>query len=232
MLNGLKVLALIPARGGSKGIKNKNIIDILGKPLIAYTIEAAKGSRFVDDIVVTTDSEKIKEVALAYGASAPFLRPKELASDHSTTLDAVLHAIDKLRRQGKEYDILLLLQPTAPLRTAYDIDEALNRFAQKQYQSLTSISEVKDNPILMREYLEDGTMRKLLNTTSTVRRQDMKKMYRVNGCIYVNLIKELSKETSFNDNAVGFIMESAHSVDIDEPSDVALAEYYLKNVKK
>lgn len=228
MLDGLKVLALIPARGGSKGIKKKNIIDILGKPLIAYTIEAALGSQFIDDAVVTTDSEEIKSVALEYGAQVPFLRPAQLASDEATTLDAVLHAIDALKTQGKEYDILLLLQPTAPLRTGDDIDRALLMFKDKEYRSLLSISEVKDHPVLMREYKADGTMLKLLNSTSTIRRQDMNKVYRVNGCIYINLINDITKQTSFNDNCIGFKMDQSHSVDIDEYSDIALAEYYLK----
>ena len=110
MINNLKVLALIPARGGSKGIKDKNIYDINGKPLIAYSIIAARNSEYVDDIIITTDSEKIKDISESFGANVPFLRPTELATDNSKTIDAVIHAVNTLKEFGRNYDILLLLQ--------------------------------------------------------------------------------------------------------------------------
>ena len=136
------MLALIPARGGSKGIKGKNIIDINGKPLIAYTIEAGKQSKYIDDVVVTTDSEKIAEVSKKYGAEIPFMRPAEYAQDKSKTIVAVLHAIKELKRQDKVYDTLVLLQPTQPLRTSEDIDKAIELYFEKSCMSLVSVSEV------------------------------------------------------------------------------------------
>ena len=128
MYKNKRILALIPARGGSKGIKDKNIIELCGKPLIAYSIDAAKNSKYIDDILVSTDSEKIAEVAKKYGARVPFLRPYELATDTSTTLDVVLHAIDYVNKEEKKYDTLILLQPTAPLRKTEDIDSAIEKF--------------------------------------------------------------------------------------------------------
>lgn len=226
MLNGKKILALIPARGGSKGIKKKNIIDVAGKPLIAYSILAAKESKYIDEVVITTDSEEIAEVSLKYGAKVPFLRPTELAGDHSTTLDAVLHALKMLEAQ--QFDVLVLLQPTSPLRTVDDIDNALELFFKADSKSLASVSEVNDPPVLMRYVSENGEMKKLLNVNSTVRRQDMPITYRINGSIYINLITEISRETSFNDNLVAYIMDKEHSVDIDEYVDLVIANYYLE----
>ena len=148
MIQGKRVLALIPARGGSKGIKDKNIRPVAGKPLIAYTIEAGKDCEYVDDVVITTDSQRIKAVAEEYGAWVPFLRPDELASDTATTLDAVLHAVNTLRDMGKEYDILVILQPTSPLRDAADLAGALEKYMASGEHSLASVSPVADHPIL------------------------------------------------------------------------------------
>ena len=227
MFNKSKILALIPARGGSKGIKGKNIIDINGKPLIAYTIEAGKQSKYIDDVVVTTDSEKIAEVSKKYGAEIPFMRPAEYAQDKSKTIDAVLHAIKELKKQGKVYDTLVLLQPTQPLRTSVDIDKAIELYFEKSCMSLVSISDVDDHPLLIRTIDFDGILKPLLSQSSTCRRQDMPPFYRVNGCIYINKIEEIDENTSFNDNKLGFIMERSHSVDIDEYKDIVEVEYYL-----
>lgn len=223
-----KILALIPARGGSKGIKDKNIIDLAGKPLIAYTIEAAFRSQYVDQVVVTTDSQRITEVSKLYGASVPFLRPAEFAQDTSRTIDAVLHAIKALNAKGQSFDVLVLLQPTQPLRSSEDIDKAILAFFQFGRRSLISISPVSEPPLLIRTIDSKGYLSSLLNETSTCRRQDMPEYYRVNGCIYINNTIELSNETSFNDNLVPFIMSKEHSVDIDETVDLAIAEYYLR----
>lgn len=228
MFNNQKILALIPARGGSKGIKDKNIVFLAGKPLIAYSIEAAKYSKYIDDIIVTTDSEKIAEISKQYGASVPFMRPAELATDTSKTIDAVLHAIRTLETMGKEYDVLVLLQPTQPLRDNKDIDEALEVYYKNKEGGLVSVSLVDDSPLLIRSINKDGTLVNLLSQNSTCRRQDMPEYYKVNGCIYINKIDEINENTSFNDNKIPFIMTKEHSVDIDEVSDLWIAEYYLK----
>lgn len=227
MFKDNKFLALIPARGGSKGIKDKNITSLNGKPLIAYTIEAARNCPYIDDVVVTTDSSKIADVAAKYGARIPFLRPASLASDNSTTLDAILHAVTTLKSQGNEYDYLVLLQPTSPLRTSNDITKCIDKMFEYNSDNIVSISPVNDNPVLIRQIADNGHVSKLLNQSSTVRRQDMKPYYRVNGSIYINKISDLNEKTSFNDNECGYIMDSSHSVDIDEYTDILYAEAVL-----
>lgn len=228
MIEGKKVLALIPARGGSKGIKDKNIIPLCGKPLIAYSIQAAKDSRYIDDVVVTTDSERIAETARTYGAKVPFLRPAELASDTAKTIDAVLHAVKWLEAKRKTYDLLVLLQPTQPLRKAEDIDEALELCIEKGMQDVVSVKAVSEHPILMRIIDQKGELKGLLPMQSTVRRQDMPQYYLVDGSIYVNRIENLKESTSFNDNPIPYIMDAKCSVDIDELSDLEQAERLLK----
>jgi CMP-N-acetylneuraminic acid synthetase len=227
MINNKRVLALIPARGGSKGIKDKNIYPLCGKPLISYSIESAKNSKYIDVVVVSTDSIKIAEVAKEYGASVPFFRPARLASDTAKSIDAIIHAIKWLEKHGEKFDIFVLLQPTSPLRTSEDIDGALEKFIENGEKSLVAVSLVSDNPILMRIINADGTMEKLLDLQSTVRRQDMKSYYRVNGSIYINKISEINADTSLNDNEIPFVVKPENSVDIDEKKDLVLAEWYL-----
>lgn len=227
MIEKNKIVALIPARGGSKGIKNKNIIDLCGKPLISYTIQAALESKYIDKVIVSTDSQEIADVAIKYGAEVPFLRPGELASDTSKTIDAVMHAVGELEKKKEQYDILILLQATQPLRTADDIDSAIELFIKNKGQSLVSVSPVEDNPILIRTIDNLGRMNSILPMKSTCRRQDMPLYYRVNGCIYINLISELDLNTSFNDNKIPYIMPKERSVDIDEIKDLLIAQYYI-----
>jgi len=228
LIDDNKILAVIPAREGSKGIRDKNIYPLCGKPLIAFSIESAKNSQFIDEIVVSTDSERIAAIAKEFGASVPFLRPKELATDTSKTIDAIIYTITELKKRGADYDILILLQPTSPLRTTEDIDGALKEFIKNNKQPLASISEVNDHPILMRALDNDGTLKNLLDVNSSVRRQDMPKIYRVNGSIYINCIADINTSTSFNDNKIPYITTQNHSVDIDDEKDFILAEYYIK----
>ena len=227
MYNGKRILALIPARGGSKGIKNKNIIHLNGYPLVSYSIRASLESKYVDDTIVTTDSEEIAKVSRKYGANVPFMRPAELATDQARSIDAVLHAIKSLDEAENYFDILVMLQCTQPLTRANDIDQAIETFFEKGMRGLVSVSPVEEHPLLMRKMDKDGTLESLLGENSTCRRQDFKIYYKVNGCIYINQIGELSSDTSFNDNPVGFVMDVSHSVDIHEMKDLYLAEYYL-----
>lgn len=229
MYKNKKILALIPARGGSKGIKNKNIVDLCGKPLIAYTIEAAQKSTYIDKIIVSTDSEDIKKVSQEYGATVPFIRPCELSTDTATTLDVVLHTIDFIKQGPDDFNTLILLQPTSPLRTYIDIDLAIKKHFLHNESGLVSVSEVNDSPILIRTVTDDEYLVSLLDRNSTCRRQNMPRYYRVNGCIYINKIEEINGKTSFNDNKLAYIMQKNHAVDIDEMVDLSVAEYYLKS---
>ncbi len=232
MFDSQRILAIIPARGGSKGIKDKNIKELCGHPLIAYSILAAKQSKYIDDIVVSTDSEKIADSARAYGAWIPFLRPAHLAQDNSKTIDAIVYTITALKESfSKEYDVLILLQPTHPLRTFEDIDNAIELFFSKNCQSMASICEVSDHPFFIREITSDHTLTKLMKLNSTVRRQDLPAYYVVNGAIYINLVAEITPDTSFNDNKIGFVMKKENSVDIDDLTDFYYAEIILTKRK-
>lgn len=228
MFDNRRLLAVIPARGGSKGIPHKNIIDLCGKPLISYTIKAALDSIYIDYVLVSTDDEEIARVSSEWGAEVPFMRPTELASDTAKTEDTVIHSIKTLEKVGESFTDLILLQPTEPLRTSQDIDRAIETYYENGCRSLVSVNEVDDNPVLVRT-IENGNLRPLLNVSGTCRRQDMPKYYRVNGCIYINAVDEINERTSLNDNEIPFVMDRSHSVDIDELSDLALARYYLEN---
>ena len=227
MFNGRKILGIIPARGGSKGIPHKNIVNLCGKPLISYTIEAGLKSNYIDYLMVSTDDNEIASLSKELGAQIPFLRPKELASDKAKTLDAILHATNNLYDMGMVFDDLVLLQPTQPLRTAEDIDRAIEKYFENGCKDLASVSEVDDNPILIR-FIKNDELIPILNTSSTCRRQDMPKYYRVNGCIYINNIRNLNGNTSFNDNIIPYIMKKEHSIDIDDYFDLEVAGLYLK----
>lgn len=227
MIGEKRVFAWIPARGGSKGIKGKNIKPLCGKPLISYTIEAASASKYVDRVMVSTDSERIADVSRQYGAWVPSLRPAELASDTSKTLDAVLYTIELLASLGEHFDIFVLLQPTSPLRTAEDVDRALEEYVKHDCQSIVSVSPVADPPLLIRSIAEDGRLKPLLQVSSTCRRQDMKPYYVVNGSIYINAFDEIDADTSFNDNRYPYLMEAERSVDIDNPTDFRIASALL-----
>lgn len=222
-----QVLALIPARGGSKGIPGKNIKELAGKPLIAYTIEAARSCLCLDDVLVSTDSEEIAETARKFGAWVPFLRPEKLANDTAKTIDAVLYTLHRLAKEGKEYEYVVLLQPTSPLRSGEDIEGAI-KLALETGEDVVAVSGVTDSPILMRTCDDRGRLTPLLSGSSTVRRQDMQVYYRVNGSIYVNKVSSLTEETSLNDNPIGYVMPRERSVDIDESVDFAVAEFFLR----
>ncbi len=228
MYQGKKILALIPARGGSKGIKNKNIIDLYGKPLIAYSIECGLQSKYIDAVVVTTDSEKIAEVSRQYGARVPFLRPAEYAQDTSTTLVAVLHAVRALKAIGENYDIHVLLQPTQPLRTSQDVDGAIESYFDHGEEDLISVSPVSEHPVFMRTIGEDGKLRPIFDRAITIRRQDMPPYYRIDGCIYINNMERLDENTNFAANAIPFVMEKEHAIDIDELADLQIAKLYMR----
>lgn len=229
MYKGKTFLAIIPARGGSKGIPRKNITIINGKPLIQYTIDEAKNSKYLDRIIVSTDDKEIAEVAEKCGAEVPFLRPKELATDNAKTIDALIHAVKELEKRGSKYDYVVLLQPTQPLRRSWHIDEAIRKIVETNEESLVSVSEVKEHPILMRTIGEDGKVKNLMEISSTVRRQDFPAFYKVNGAIYINKInKNFTKNTSLNDNKLAYLMDKKYDLDIDEPIDLEFFKLFIQ----
>ncbi|WP_369426059.1 MULTISPECIES: acylneuraminate cytidylyltransferase family protein [Oceanotoga] len=226
-----KTLCVIPARGGSKGIKDKNIIDLNGNPLISYTIKAAKNSKIFENIVVSTDSEKILEVSQRYGAEVPFLRPKELATDSSSSMDALIHAIDNCERiYKKNYDIVILLQPTSPLRNDKNIIEAFELFENNNANAVVSVCEVDHSPLWSNTLPKDLSMDRFLNEdVKNGRRQDLDTYYRLNGALYIADVEYIRKYRDwFKCNSFAYIMDKKNSIDIDDYFDLKFAEIILK----
>lgn len=225
MIENKKVLAIIPARGGSKGIPKKNIKAVSGKPMINYTIEAAKECDYIDKVIVSTDDEEIAEISMKAGAIVPFLRPDELAVDEAELIDVVMHAVEFYERKAERYDIIVLLQPTSPLRTSDDLQKALEYYMRKGEKSLLSISEVSEHPVNMRKFNEENELEKMLGDEGDA--SEAKKYYKINGAIFINSMSELSEKTRFEDNVMGYVLPKEHGIDIDVPEDVVVAEYYL-----
>lgn len=243
MIDNMRVLAVIPARGGSKRLPRKNILPLAGRPLLAYSIEAALGCGYVDYCLVSTDDEEIAEIARAQGAQVPFLRSHKAASDTSGPMEYVMECLERLRARGEDFDVFCLLQPTSPLRTARDLAGALRAFVENGRRGLVSVSRVSDPPTLMRVIACDaqaggsaevrrlqfgtltdgGAFSPLTPATSTVRSQDMVDVLRVNGAIYINMANELTSSTSLNDNPVGYVIAREHAVDVDDRTDFDLA---------
>jgi len=222
----LKYLALIPARGGSKGVKNKNIRVLDGKPLISYTINSAKKSECFEDVVVSTDSNEIANVARTYGATVPFIRPAELSDDKAKSIGVVIHALDI---SGKSYDAVCLLQPTSPLRKAEDIKEALIKYEEKGKTTLVSVAILEEpHPHKVKLIKNDKLIPFIPGAQCEVPRQQLSTCYFLNGAIYVidaNFAKE--NKTFFDENTVPYIMPNERSVNIDTEADFLVAEYYM-----
>lgn len=180
MYNNKKFLAIIPARGGSKGLPGKNIKNLNGKPLIAYSIEAAIEANIFDKIIVSTDSEEIAKIALKYGAEVPFLRPRELATDNANSMDALFHAIEFLKEQGEIYDYIMKLQPTSPLRTKKEILESVELLFEKSAESIISVSECQHYPLWANTLNEEKAMNNFIKEEIKHKnRQELPKYYKI-----------------------------------------------------
>lgn len=235
MINGKSFIAIIPARGGSKRLPRKNLLEFGGKPLIAWTIEAALHCPFIDEVMVTTDDAEIAAVAKEYGANVPFLRPAELASDNATSFDVTRHAVDFYRTElDKEFDFVVLLQPTSPLRSSNDIERAIELCVQKTADAIISVCEVDHSPLWMNTLPEDCNMVGFLQSElKNKRSQDLATFYRLNGAIYICNVKVLlDKKTFFTEEAIyAYPMTIEHSVDIDTQIDFLTARAILQNLK-
>ncbi|MCI9399213.1 MAG: acylneuraminate cytidylyltransferase family protein [Lachnospiraceae bacterium] len=226
------MLAIIPARGGSKGILGKNIKELCGKPLIAYTIEAALKARKIDRVVVSTDSKEIAEVAMQYGAEIPFMRPSYLAKDDSSAVDVYLHAVEFLeKKDGLHIDKFVVLLPTAPLRDAYEIDCAVQTMEKCACTSLISVVEA-DAPASWYYQMNENRVIKNagFDADNAIKNRQMNCQYYVpNGAIYIldyQLLKR--KRTYYTDDTIGYVMTKKKSVDIDTEDDFEYAEYLLR----
>lgn len=227
----MKFLALIPARGGSKGIRSKNIVTLGDKPLIAWTIEAARQSAYDLDIFVSTDDENIALVAAQYGAANGYRRPERLASDTATTVDVVADALQWVAEQGRCYDAVIVLQPTSPLRTVQHIDEAIALFSRSPHQPLVSVCEPAHPPYLIFHEQTDGNWRRLAPVPDSGRRQDAVQHYaQLNGAIYMVSVAQFAQSKRFFDegNTQFYFMPQQNSVDIDTMQDLYLAQILLE----
>lgn len=220
-------LAIIPARGGSKRLPRKNVLDLNAKPLIAYSIEAGLKSKYIDKVVVSSDDEEILNISKQYGAEI-IKRPNELASDTATTFDAIKHAIDNV----ETYDYIVLLQPTSPLRNADHIDKAIELLMAKQADAVVSVCEMDHSPLWSNTLPADGNMYGFIkDEIKNKRSQDLEKYYRLNGAIYICKTDKLLEEKSFmlKEKIFAFTMDRKSSVDIDEEMDFKMAEFMIGN---
>lgn len=225
----MKILYLIPARGGSKGIPHKNIKLLHGKPLIQYSIEVARKFAADDDICISTDDLQIKAVAEGLGLKVPFLRPDYLASDTAGTSDVIIHALDFYSKQGKEYDVVVLLQPTSPLRTVQNVKDCLAIYTD-EYDMVTTVKESNVSAVLCKENTH-GYLEQVIGGNN-VRRQEAEKLYEYNGAVYVinaNAVKNkgLGRFTKIKK----FVMSEENSVDIDTMLDWKFCEMLLSEKK-
>ena len=223
-----EVLAIIPARGGSKGIPKKNIRLLASKPLIHYTIHSAQGSKYIQDIIVSTDDDEIANVARSQGATI-IKRPSEISSDTSPTIDTILNVIEQCENQCMHPEIVILLQPTSPLRTSSDIDAAIELFMHGECDSVISVVEANHPPywnmVIKGSYLQPIFDEKTLK----MRRQDLPQTYFPNGAIYIASVATLKKNHSFDcPKTKPYIMTADKSIDIDNEFDLFLAETLLK----
>jgi CMP-N,N'-diacetyllegionaminic acid synthase len=229
----MKLLFVIPARGGSKGIPGKNIKPLHGQPLILYSVAYARLFTNDKNICVSTDSRDIKQTVESFNLSVPFLRPAELATDTAGTFDVLKHAVNYYEEQGLQYEALVLLQPTSPLREKKHLEEALKEY-NNRLDMVVSVKESSANPYY--NLFEEDKQGKLVickGDGQYTRRQDVPPVYEYNGSIYIINIQSIKQKKSFKDFSFvrKYVMEDAYSIDLDSPSDWEYAEYLMQKKK-
>lgn len=226
MINNKRIIAIVPARSGSKGLPRKNVYPLAGRPLIAWTLEAAKKSKYIDRLIVSTDDSEIMEAAKAHGVEVPFRRPPELSGDSTPGIEAILHALSAV---GQGYDYVVLLQPTSPLRLAEDIDACIELCYESGAPSVVSITEADKNPYWMYRMTEERRLEPLFPEESRIaNRQELPKAYHENGAVYVAECEWLNRTRSLEtEETLGYIMPRERSIDIDIKMDILVAEKIL-----
>ncbi len=220
MINGKKVLGIIPARGNSKRVKNKNIRIINGNPLIYWTFRSSQNSKYIDRLIVSTDNKKIKNISISFGVEVPFLRPKELAEDNSSSVDTVLHAIKRI----EGFDFIVLLQPTSPLRSVEDIDSCIRKCDCENHSPVVSITKTN----------KETNLTYLLNKNKKIQKSNIyeknRQLYNLNGAVYVADIKRFKNDKNFiTKDTIGYVMPTERSLDIDTEEDLNFFKKTLKN---
>jgi len=231
----MKILAIIPARGGSKRLPRKNIKVLNGKPLIQWTIESALGINEICKVMVSTDSQEIADIALKVGAEVPFIRPDNLATDVSSSSDVIKHTLDYYKEKGETFDFVLLLQPTSPIRNSKHNIEAINLLCSKQADAIVSICECEHSPLWTNTLPDDLSMGQFIkDEIKNTRSQDLPSFYRLNGAIYLTRVSRFYEENTLflSSNIYAYTMDSESSVDIDHELDFLFAETILKYKEK
>ncbi|MDR1236221.1 MAG: acylneuraminate cytidylyltransferase family protein [Holosporaceae bacterium] len=227
MYNNKKILAIIPARGGSKGLPGKNIRDLCGKPLVARTIDQAKNCQYIDKIFVSTDSEEIAKVSSDFGIEVPFLRPKKLAADNSSSVDVVAHVLDELEARGEFFDYMVLLEPTSPLRKKNDIKSAVEAAIENpDTDGVLSLGEVHmEHPSIVKK-LRNGKIESYFqNTGAVARRQDLDTAYFPYGVIYMIKIESFRLTNKiYTSNMTPYIIERWQNYEVDDIWDFICIE--------
>ena len=226
----MRNIAIIPARSGSKGLKDKNICLLNGKPLMAYTIEAALKSKCFDVVMVSTDSQKYAKIAEEYGASVPFLRKKETSADSSSPWEVVKEVLNEFEARGEAFDSFALLQPTSPLRNASDIRNAYKELEEKKANAVVSMCELECSMHLVNKLPKSMSMKGFISQEQyNKRRQDIQPYYRFNGAIYISKVKSFRKHMNiYNDKCYAYIMDRSRSYDIDSREDLKIVEALIE----
>ena len=222
------MIAIIPARKGSKGLPGKNIKDLIGKPMIAYSIEEALKSKHITEVVISTDCKEIQEVAVKYGAKSPFLRPEHLATDNAKAVDNYIYVIDRMNKEfGYDVKEFVVLQPTSPLRKVEDIDGSIELFKGKNADSVISYTE-EHHPIEWHKYITDEGKFENIFEERLINRQEIKKSYFPNGAVFVFDYELIKQGKYFSDNSYAYIMPRLRSVDVDTIEDFKYIEFLMK----
>lgn len=236
MIKELRILALIPARSGSKGLKGKNTKILAGKPLIAWPIQAAQASQYVDKVIVSTDGEHIAEVARQYQADVPFMRPVHLASDTASSFDVIKHAIETLDSEGEVFDYLLLLEPTSPLTQTRDIDLAIERLVNNTDNAKAIVgvcANEEGHPAFSIKINQQGFLQPYQDSFQVLRRQELPQCFRYDGSLYCSDIKTLMQEQSFYHQAtLGYLVPKWQAFEIDDLTDFVCIEAIMNNLAR
>lgn len=233
MINGQRILCIVPARAGSKGLPGKNVRLLGGRPLLVWPIVAALKSSYVDRVIISTDSQEYADIAVAAGADAPFLRPDELASDHSPSIDFIIHALDKLAQSGDHYGWLLLLEPTSPLTEARDVDAAIAMLAAAEglAESVVGVTAMESqHPAYSVTRDAAGRIAPLQGQrfADMPRRQDLNPVFNLDGSLYLSTVAALRRERSFcHDRTLGYVSSQEKALEVDSLTDFICIEALL-----
>ena len=223
-------IAIIPARSGSKGLKDKNILPLNGRPLMAWTIDCALRSGQFSEVFVSTDSREYAEIAERFGADASFLRSERNSSDTAGSWDAVREVLGHFEARGRRFDEVMLLQVTSPLRTPEDIERSVALLHARDANAVLSVTETEHSPLWCNTLPEDGRMDNFIDERyEGTPRQLLPRFYRLNGAIYLLRRGELDEARMFRNRCYAYVMPQERSIDIDTAWDLKLAEFYMRN---